>query len=79
MLPNTNIIVRPQRNEPDILSGQEHLPLTILDLTDNVVVVIPAPSNGWNIEMLESVDCDEAAPFGWNAYLGDRWIGSSEL
>lgn len=71
-------------NEPDILTGSELDILVISGLNDNVLLSVNA-IEGWTVASLElmSVVADSVADFfqesGWNAYLGGKWIGSSEV
>lgn len=65
--------------EKDLLIGFENEPLTIKCMDDKADVVIE-PANGfWTHEALELIDYNKHSPFGWDAYLGDQWIGSSEI
>lgn len=66
-------------DEPDLLLGYEHCSLRILDLDGEEQVCYAAPKQGWTHESLESVDYHSVSPNGWDAYLGQQWIGSSEV
>ena len=75
-----SIVTRPvSENEPDILTGREFQSLIIKDLNDSMVKTIKADASGWTHDKLESIDYFEYSQFGWNAYLADEWIGSSEV
>ncbi|NJI86992.1 hypothetical protein HCX89_21355 [Shewanella sp. Iso12] len=71
--------------EPDILNGFEGHKLVITGLNDNVLLIVGAPEKGWTVEKLEAMNAiansiaDSSQESGWNAYLGDGWIGSSEV
>ncbi|WP_018984049.1 hypothetical protein [Salinimonas chungwhensis] len=65
--------------EPDLLVGYETLNLIIKDLGGEVVTELPPADGIWTHDALELVDYDKHSPFGWDAYLGDQWIGSSEV
>ena len=43
------------------------------------VVQYHAPKGGWTHDALECVDYFSVSPDGWDAYLGEQWIGSSEI
>ena len=74
------IIARPiNQNECDILIGHETKTLIIKDLSDEIVKLIEPISGFWSYDSLESIDYDKYTPHGWNAYLGDNFIGSSEI
>lgn len=74
------IVARPlNTSEPDLLLGCEFKSLKITDLDNSVVALFPAPIGGWTHDKLEAVDCDKYAPFGWEAFLDNDWIGSSEV
>ncbi len=73
------IIARPLHpNEPDLLAGNEHQPLIVKNLDEKEVRRIDAPENGWSLEQLEQTDYQQISP-EWDAYLGNQWIGSSEV
>ena len=74
------IITRPtSSNEIDLLLGHEFETLTIMDLDGNSVLKVKAPFQGFEHRHLETFDYDYHAAYGWNAYLGEVWIGSSEV
>ncbi|MCU8056142.1 hypothetical protein L5L78_08005 [Shewanella sp. SM34] len=74
------IVTRPIHNgEPDLLVGFECLTLTIQDLDGNEVAKVSAPNGHWTHDALESLDIYAYSPNGWNAYLDNHWIGSSEV
>jgi len=50
----------------------------VKDLDDKEIHRIDAPNNGWSHDELESIDYCSISP-EWDAYLGSRWIGSSEV
>jgi hypothetical protein len=74
------IVTRPKNNrEPDILSGFETFKLIVKDLKGNRVAEIPPRGDHWTHDELESLDLFSYSPHGWEAYLGENWIGSSEV
>jgi len=74
------IITRPiNPREPDLLIGFECLALIIHDLDGNEVATVSAPSGRWTHDELESLDLYSYSPYGWDAYLGTNWVGSSEV
>ncbi|EKF67031.1 hypothetical protein B194_5433 [Serratia plymuthica A30] len=40
---------------------------------------ITPDGRGWTHAQLLAINIDSMAPEGWDAYLGDEWIGSSEI
>lgn len=72
------IISRPlSPNEPDLLQGREKLPLRFICAAGAELANVHAPSGGWTHDGLEAATPPDAEP--WNAYLGEQWVGSSEL
>ncbi|CAG9235620.1 conserved hypothetical protein [Paraburkholderia tropica] len=79
------LIARPLRpGEPDLLAGNEREPLFLRALGGQATLRIdPAPT--WTHEELDAaagrVDVMAFATehFGADAFLGGRWIGSSEV
>ncbi len=65
--------------EPDLMEGRTLDPLRILSLEGVEVVQYHAPKEGWTHDALECVDYFSVSPDGWDAYLGEQWIGSSEV
>ena len=65
--------------EPDLLLGHELTALCIFDLDGVEQISYPPPLGGWSHSVLECMDYDSVSPDGWDAYLGDQWIGSSEV
>jgi len=71
-----HLVARPVRSgERDLLHGNE-LQTLYFKTGGQVLHCVPAPAGGWTHEALQSVaqpaDC-------WDAYLGDEWVGSSEI
>lgn len=64
--------------EPDILTPVAHLPLTVLDGDQNLVLEMPAPAIGWTQRLLESVTAHLTMP-ELDAFLGEEWVGSTEI
>lgn len=74
------IVTRPiNQNEPDLLSGNVSKVFNIFDLDGALVCTIEPPAGGWTHDKLEAIDCYALAPYGWDAYLQNDWIGSSEI
>lgn len=70
-------------NEPDLLIGNHGLPLEIRSLGSKTVLArFQAPENGWTHERLmavaERIDDDDLAD-GADCYLGEAWIGGTEV
>ncbi|HAS8195750.1 TPA: hypothetical protein I7682_17870 [Vibrio vulnificus] len=75
------IVARPLLpGEPDLLKGNETAKLIITNL-DGQVIGCFTPSGLWTHDELESFEFGKLDPenLGWDAYLGERWIGSSEV
>lgn len=74
------IVTRPIRpEEPDLLKGSEAAPLHFMSCghkASEVKIVLP-PDTGWTHEALEAVEPPHTG--AWDAYLGDTWVGSSEV
>ncbi len=64
---------------PALLIGHEFHALRIVDLEGEERACYVAPKQGWTHEALEYVDYDSVSPDGWDAYLGEQWMGSSEV
>lgn len=68
--------------EPDILAGLEHENLIIKNIEGHPILILAA-SEPWTHESLTGLDLDqmlgETLDFGASAYLGDTWIGSTEI
>jgi hypothetical protein len=74
------IVAQPiNEKEPNLLIGNENKGLTIQDLAGKVLASISPDDTGWTHAQLLAIDIDSMAPEGWDAYLGDEWIGSSEI
>ncbi|EED97255.1 hypothetical protein L0Z42_29450 [Burkholderia multivorans] len=79
------LIARPIRaGEPDLLTGHEREPLFLRDLGGQATLRI-APASAWTHDALdaaverEDVIAFVGENFGADAFLGGRWIGSSEV
>ncbi|GGE80548.1 hypothetical protein GCM10011533_36160 [Streptosporangium jomthongense] len=72
------IVEREKPCEPDILTSVVHLTLTVLDAGRNLVFEMPVPKSGWSQRMLESVTAHLTLP-ELDAFLGDTWVGSTEI
>lgn len=86
--PINQIITRSSDDLRDnILIGFEKEQLTIYCMDDKAEDrlndkenIIIEPNNGfWTHDALEAIDYNELCPKGWDAYLGEQWIGSSEI
>jgi hypothetical protein len=79
------LIARPTNtNEPDLLDGNERKPLIVRDLAGTDRIEIPT-ATGWTHDALEQASTSPAVKAfianhgGADAYLGDVWIGSTEV
>ena len=76
---NSGLVLRSKSvNEVDLLIGHEFNDF-IIKRDDVVMNVITADVEGWTHEKLEAIDCYVFSPHCWDAFLGDKWVGSSEL
>jgi hypothetical protein len=69
-------------NEPDLLIGNEAVKLFIRDLSGDALAEYSAPVDGWTHDKLEALERDTffaTYPDGWDAFLGECWVGSSEI
>ena len=66
--------------ETDIIKRVENSPLTVRDFDGNTVVVI-MPTSPWShsklMALVDSVNI--IAGSAWDAWLGDTFVGSSEI
>jgi hypothetical protein len=72
------IVGREAPYEPDILTPVTHHTLSVLDADRNLVFEMPAPESGWSQRMLESVTAHLTLP-ELDAFLGEEWVGSTEI
>lgn len=69
-----------KNNEPEILAKVANETLMILCLHDNSVLFeYTPPSSGWTHEALCSLDIPLKRLEAANAYLGNEWVGSTEI
>ena len=77
------IVARPvSTTEPDLLLGFELEPFNVTDLdgTTNATLTIKAPDGGWTYDSLEAIKLPvDVIKNGCNLFLGEHWIGTSEL
>lgn len=68
--------------EPDILDGHEHSDLVIKNLQGDILLILAA-SEPWTHEKLIALELGQmigqGLSDGADAYLGDNWIGSTEV
>ncbi len=73
------IVSRPLTpKEPDLLIGQKHQTLIFKDIDGAVIRAMLPPKSGWSHDLLERV-VNYVCADTWDAYLGTKWIGSSEV
>ena len=72
------IVDRENPREPDILTPIAHLPLTVTDAHKNIVFNMSAPADGWTQFLLEAATAHLASS-ELDAFLGEEWIGSTEV
>lgn len=67
--------------EPDILTPVNREALRVTQLDGQLIETIPAPIKGWTHEALESAAEQLAIKTrsGAEAYLGDAWVGCTEV
>lgn len=75
------IVTRPVTpTEPDLLVGAEHKTLHFIGILDgDVLGKFDPPAEGWDHAALERAARVFEHRDPWNAILGDRWVGSSEV
>lgn len=75
------IVARPLTQlEPDLLVGLEHKQLVFVGIFDGTLLArFDPPPDGWDYESLERVGHNFESRDPWNAILGGRWVGSSEI
>ncbi|MBF6615556.1 MAG: hypothetical protein ITG07_02405 [Candidimonas sp.] len=76
-----NFITDVRGNEPDLLAATKHLTLKIRDLDGATIKTIPAPATGWTHDRLLAIAArhEDLVFEGADAYLGDCWVGSTEV
>lgn len=72
------IVDQENPREPDILTPIAHLPLTVADAQKNIVLDMAAPANGWTQFLLEAATAHLASS-ELDAFLGEEWVGSTEI
>lgn len=74
-------VARPtSAKEPDLLHGNEDKPLIVKDLEKVEVMRFTPPDTGWTHDTIEATAIPEHVYFaGCDFYLGDNWIGSTEV
>lgn len=67
--------------EPDILAPVKREVLRVTQLDGQLIKAIAAPRRGWTHEALETAAEQLALKTrsGAEAYLGDAWVGSTEV
>lgn len=72
------LVLKNRSGEPDILSQNKTQPLIIRDQFNAVFKEYPAPPYGWTERQLVEVVFDiRIVPA--SAWLGEQWIGSTEV
>ncbi|EOG8381080.1 MULTISPECIES: hypothetical protein [Pseudomonas] len=76
-----HLVTDQQPGEPNIISGSEHQPLEIRSLTGSIIKQLQAPATGWSHDSLIEVAARQHELYrdGADAYLGNEWIGSTEV
>lgn len=76
-----HLITDTRRDEPKLLSALRYERLQIADLDGEELASCPAPESGWTheglCEQVSQLDFDRS--MGADAFLGDYWIGSTEV
>lgn len=70
-----------QAGEPDILTPVALLELRVIDLQGAEIHREPAPDHGWTHSRLQAlaVLLEHQTQSGADAFLGDNWVGSTEV
>lgn len=68
-------------HEPDILPELKHEPLTFRALQGEIIRCWGAPVEGWSHDKLVAIATVHAplTSEGADAYLGNEWVGSTEV
>jgi len=80
-LPMITFITDRLPNEPEILLPLKHLPLQVRTLENEPIARFDPPENGWtHDDLMETARrIDDLTVMGADAYLGDDWVGSTEV
>ena len=80
-LTQINSVARPKsQHEPDLLIGNASKGFVAKDMDGQIVVYMEAPECGWTHDLLESLEVPSVIyQNGCDFFLGDNWIGSSEV
>jgi hypothetical protein len=68
-------------DEPCILLGFEYEPLRIIKNDSDEMAVVLAPNGGWThtrLSLRPEISAEDDGSY-YDAFLGDRWIGSTEV
>lgn len=67
--------------EPDILSPVRMAPLTVKDLQGDILLQLDPPPGGWTHDRLcqASEDLAGVTHAGAEGFLGEQWVGSTEV
>lgn len=76
-----NLVTDQRPGEPDLLATVKHLAFEIRSFAGNVLETAAAPVSGWTHEQLLAVVMQHEAITrdGADGYLGDHWVGSTEI
>lgn len=76
-----SFITDQRSGEPDILTPYRGAPLRVLCLSGNALTSVAAPKGGWTHEALseQARRLERLTHDGADAYLGDAWVGSTEV
>lgn len=76
-----NSVARPKsQQEPDLLIGNASKGFIAKDMDGQIVVYMEAPEGGWTHDLLERLEVPSVIyQNGCDFFLGDAWIGSSEV
>lgn len=68
-------------NEPDLITQVAHEPLIVRSLRGESIARINAPRRGWTHEALckAALSLEFKTMNGAEAFLGTRWVGSTEV
>lgn len=73
------VVDRWNESEPDILTAVKHQHLTVTDLDWKLIFWVPAPACGWTEKVLIDATDPIDAPLGADAFVGQQWVGSTEV
>ncbi|WP_336926035.1 hypothetical protein [Vibrio cholerae] len=70
----------PSAEDIELLQANNMQPILLKDLDGNDIRIIHPPVGGWNRDEVNALQVTDAEhENGYDVYLADEWIGSSEM